>query len=71
MACLKEKSVKDEVPKMTCNVEHVLYPLIQLLWFNLECPDRFKEYKDPLKLRGIFSQVKKGKAVDRPAYVKL
>lgn len=45
--------------------------LIQLLWFNLECPDRFKEYRDPLKLRSIFSNVKKGKGVDRPAYVRL
>lgn len=41
------------------------------MWFNLECPDRFKDYRDPLKLRNIFSQVKKGKAVERPAYVRL
>lgn len=45
--------------------------LTQILWFNLECPDRFKDYRDPLKLRNIFTQVKKGKAVERPAYVRL
>ena len=45
--------------------------LMQLLWFNLECPERYKEYQNPLKLRNIFSQVKKGKAVDRPPYVRL
>jgi hypothetical protein len=44
---------------------------MQILWFNLECPDRFKDYRDPVKLRNIFSQVKKGKAVERPAYVRL
>jgi hypothetical protein len=43
----------------------------QILWFNLECPDRFAEYRDPVKLRNIFSDVKKGKALDRPAFVKL
>jgi len=43
----------------------------QILWFNLECPERFKDYRDPIKLRNIFSQVKKGKAVERPAYVRL
>lgn len=43
----------------------------QILWFNLECPERFKDYRDPVKLRNIFSQVKKGKAVERPAYVRL
>ena len=36
---------------------------MQILWFNVECPDRFKDYRDPLKLRNIFTQVKKGKAV--------
>lgn len=43
----------------------------QILWFNLECPERFEDYRNPLKLRTIFTNVKKGKGLDRPAYVKL
>jgi hypothetical protein len=43
----------------------------QILWFNLECPERFEDYRNPLKLRSIFTNVKKGKGLDRPAYVKL
>ena len=46
-------------------------PSIKILWFNLECPDRFNEYRDPVKIRNLFLQNKKGKGIDRPAYVKL
>ena len=42
-----------------------------MLWFNVDCPDRFRDYKDPIKLRSIFTNVKKGKGVDRPEYVQL
>ena len=43
----------------------------QILWFNLECPDRHKEYEDPIKFRQIFTLLKQGKSIDRPDYVKL
>lgn len=34
--CLKEKSVKDDVPfKRKCNVEQVRPVLIQIIWFGL------------------------------------
>jgi hypothetical protein len=41
------------------------------MWFNVECPDRFNEYRDPAKLRSLFLQAKKGKGIERPAYVQL
>lgn len=44
---------------------------MQVMWFNVECPDRFNEYRDPSKLRNLFIQAKKGKGIERPAYVQL
>jgi hypothetical protein len=43
----------------------------QLLWFNVECPNRYKDFKDPVKLRSIFMDAKKGKQATLPDYVKL
>mmetsp|Transcript_76113 Transcript_76113/g.88490 ORF Transcript_76113/g.88490 Transcript_76113/m.88490 type:complete len:82 (+) Transcript_76113:35-280(+) len=51
LTCLKEKAAKDEVPKLTCKVENIL-------WFILECPTKYSNYEDPTKLRNIFRQVK-------------
>jgi hypothetical protein len=60
------RSARDEVQRRERTP-----PPTQILWFNLECPERFDDYRNPLKLRAIFTNVKKGKGLDRPAYVRL
>lgn len=44
---------------------------MQLVWFNLECPERHADYADPVKFRQIFTLMKQGKKLDRPGYVRL
>lgn len=46
--CLKEKAAGDVVPyPRECNNE-------QIVWFNLECPDKWARFNDPVRLRSIF-----------------
>ncbi|KAL4455090.1 hypothetical protein ABPG74_006472 [Tetrahymena malaccensis] len=51
LSCLREKSVQDNVAKMTCKPEF-------LVWFFLECPTKAAVYHDPKGLRNIFIQDK-------------
>jgi len=51
LRCVKEKAAKDQVPKMGCKVENIL-------WFVLECPKRFSEYESDEGLRRIFKSAK-------------
>ncbi|EAS00261.2 hypothetical protein TTHERM_00218340 (macronuclear) [Tetrahymena thermophila SB210] len=51
LSCLREKSVQDNVAKMTCRPEF-------LVWFFLECPTKAAVYHDPKGLRNIFIQDK-------------
>ena len=45
---------------------------IQLLWFNLECPEAFKEFKDPARMRATFYQEKElDNGPNPPSYIKL
>lgn len=29
-------------------------PLREIVWFNLECPDKWARFNDPVRLRSIF-----------------
>jgi len=49
--CLKEKALKDEVPKMNCKVENIL-------WFMTECPNRFSKFQTDKGIRKAFLQSK-------------
>ncbi|CAD8066871.1 unnamed protein product [Paramecium sonneborni] len=51
ISCLKEKSVKDDLPKRVCKVENIL-------WFFLECPERSGPYEDTDQLRKIYIKQK-------------
>jgi hypothetical protein len=53
--CLKEKSKADVVShKRKCNNEQVNLILSKIVWFNLECPDKWARFNDPVRLRSIF-----------------
>ncbi len=54
--CLRDKAARDQVPYMTCDNEHVPFNSIQILWFNLECPEDFQQFQNPQSLRKIFTQ---------------
>ena len=45
--------VKDDLPKRKCNVENVIL-IIQILWFETECPIKYANYQDPKNLREVF-----------------
>mmetsp|Transcript_7476 Transcript_7476/g.6804 ORF Transcript_7476/g.6804 Transcript_7476/m.6804 type:complete len:94 (+) Transcript_7476:64-345(+) len=51
LTCLKEKSVRDDVPRMQCKPEY-------LMWFVLECPDKVNGYHKDDYLKRIFKMVK-------------
>ncbi len=57
LKCIREKAVRDRVPKMDCEVENV-EPSHQILWFMTECPTRFGRFEDAKKLREVFLQEK-------------
>ncbi|CAK75596.1 unnamed protein product (macronuclear) [Paramecium tetraurelia] len=60
VSCLKEKSVKDDLPKRVCKVENVRINdiKIKILWFFLECPERSGPYEDANQLRNIYIKQK-------------
>ena len=45
---------------------------MQLLWFNLECPDAYRQFKDPRYLRKTFIEEKGiDSGPNAPKYIKL
>jgi hypothetical protein len=61
LTCLKEKSLKDNVPERKCNVENVKAKNnnhSKLLWFFLECPIRAEQYENKDSLRRIYLEEK-------------
>ncbi|KAM3147061.1 hypothetical protein pb186bvf_000777 [Paramecium bursaria] len=59
LSCLREKSVKDDLPKRYCNVE-------QVLWFFLECPNRSDLYEQKDTLRQIYIKEKQKEIEGNP-----
>ncbi len=58
-------------PNINAKSKMYCFVLCQLLWFNLECPDKFNEFKDPHTLRKIFLEDKGFTSISKPAFVKL
>lgn len=44
LQCLHEKSLSDQLPSLKCQNE-------QLIWFILRCPNYFRNFEDPHKLK--------------------
>ena len=51
LTCLKEKSLKDEIPDRLCNMEYVL-------WYFLECPNKSQKFQESNFMRNFFLEEK-------------